>query len=56
MNATDSMEADSMEKKQMVKDEVRAETAKTPGSFGQLGALRSPAGFEAVWPGFSREM
>ena len=55
MNATDSMEADSMEKKQMVKDEVRAETAKTPGSYRQLGALRSPAGFEAVWPGFSRQ-
>ena len=45
-----------MEKKQTVKDEVRAETVKTPGSFGHLGALRSPAGFEAVCPGFSREM
>lgn len=56
MNATDSMEVDSMEKKQMVKDKLRAETAKTPGLFGQLGALRSPAVFEAVWPGFSREM
>lgn len=32
-----------MEKKQTVKDKVRAETAKTPGSFGHLGGIEEPS-------------